>query len=174
VTQDKLHACFCSCHILQLCCVPDCCQQAVIACHCQRAAPTLTTVLEIVALTAPLIKATHDAPNAASSSSNTHSDSASGTEALAQPQESQHAGGSSSSSSSRRSSQHQGHAATTLQPPLVLAQALLLLGLKLARGWAPAVVVAQGVRLVGSIAQKREHPHEPTRQEGTEGDYALT
>jgi hypothetical protein len=42
-------------------------------------------------------------------------------------------------------------------------------GLWLVQGWAPAVVVAQGVRLVASLVQRREQPNEPVRQEGTAG-----
>jgi hypothetical protein len=57
-----------------------------------------------------------------------------------------------------------------LQSPLGITHAVLLLALRCARGWAPAVVVAQGVRLVASLVQRREQPHEEVRQEGTEGE----
>jgi hypothetical protein len=50
-----------------------------------------------------------------------------------------------------------------------VSHAVLLLGLRLVQGWAPAVVVAQGVRLVAGLVQRREQPNEPVRQEGTEG-----
>lgn len=111
----------------------------------------MTTVLEILALTAPLIKAPQE--DAAVSTD-------AGSDAVTQ-----HA----SSSTRQHASQH--HAAdAVLQSPLTLTHALFALSLRLARGWAPAVVVAQGVRLVGSLVQKREHPHEPARQEGTEGE----
>lgn len=56
-----------------------------------------------------------------------------------------------------------GHASAA---PLKL---LLLLSLRLARGWAPAVVLAQGVRLVGSVVQQRENKDEAKAgREGTE------
>jgi hypothetical protein len=134
--------------------------QAIIACRCQRAAPTLTTVFEIAALTAPLIKGPHDADQPGSSS-------APGTDAGyvsdTYPTDS-------SSSSGRQAGQHKQHGPeAVLQSPLGLTHALVVLALRGARGWAPAVVVAQGVRLVGSLVQRREQPHEEARQEGSEG-----
>lgn len=132
--------------------------QAIIACRCQRAAPTLTTIFEIAALTAPLIKVPQDANQPGSSS-------AAGTDAGytsdTHPTDS-------SSSNSRQSGQHGPEA--VLQPP-GLTHALVVLALRCARGWAPAVVVAQGVRLVGSLVQRREQPHEEARQEGSEGTF---
>ena len=55
----------------------------------------------------------------------------------------------------------------------LVISAVVVLALRFARGWAPAVVVAQGVRLVGSLVQRREQPHEEVRQEGTEGRVGL-
>jgi hypothetical protein len=134
------------------------CMQAVATCRCQRAAPTLTTIFEIAALAAPLIRTSADSttqtPAAAADTSN-----------VASP--------SSSSTSSRQRQPHVhvpqpvgqvGHASAA---PVKL---LLLLSLRLARGWAPAVVLAQGVRLVGSVVQQRENKDEvKAGREGTEG-----
>lgn len=137
--------------------------QAIIACHCQNAAPTLTTIFEIAALTAPLVRTSHD--SLAENGSTSSSSSSTGAESPHADTPAQQPAGNSS-----HAHQHRLHGPeAVLRPPLGLTQALLLVGLRLARGWAPAVVLAQGVRLVGSIVQKREHPHEEPRQEGTEG-----
>lgn len=149
---------------------PVCCSlhtQAVIACRCQRAAPTLTTLFEIAALTAPLIRTQHDEPGPSNSAAGTDSGYASDTSL------SQSAAQTTSSSSSSRPSQRKSHGPdAVLHSPLGVTHALVLLALRCARGWAPAVVVAQGVRLVGSLVQRREQPHEEVRQEGTEGEPA--
>jgi hypothetical protein len=130
--------------------------QAVVTCRCQRAAPTLTTIFEIAALAAPLIRTSADS-TAQTPASDTADAAAAAT----------------SSSSSRQRHAHVhlsqpvgqvGHASAA---PLKL---LLLLSLRLARGWAPAVVLAQGVRLVGSVVQQRENKDEvKAGREGTEG-----
>lgn len=146
-------------HLPAVCCSLH--TQAIIACRCQRAAPTLTTLFEIAALTAPLIRTPRDEPGPSSSAAGTDSgyasDTASSPPALA----------------AQRPSQRKPHGPdAVLHSPLGVTHALVLLALRCARGWAPAVVVAQGVRLVGSLVQRREQPHEEVRQEGTEGEPA--
>ncbi|KAF8064522.1 viaA [Scenedesmus sp. PABB004] len=117
--------------------------KAIAVCHAQRAAPTLTTIAEIVALAAPLVKAPADGAGGGSE----------------QPEQQQAA--SSQLQRRRRDRRLPGGA------PLRLA---LMLSLRLARGWAPAVVVAQGVRLVGGLVQKREQAADGGKavREGTE------
>jgi hypothetical protein len=150
------------CQVMQrmstLCCTVVLVLQAIATCHCQRAAPTLTTICEIAALAAPLIRTSAD------STSETAADTAD-------------AGAAASPAAASPSSRHRhahmhvpqpvgqvGHASAA---PLKL---LLLLSLRLARGWAPAVVLAQGVRLVGSVVQQRENKDEAKAgREGTEG-----
>lgn len=137
--------------------------QAVATCRCQRAAPTLTTIFEIAALAAPLIRTSADSSTQTAAAA----DAADASAAAAAPP--------SSSSSSRQWHGHMhvpqpvgqvGHASAA---PLKL---LLLLSLRLARGWAPAVVLAQGVRLVGSVVQQRENKDEAKAgREGTEGVF---
>jgi hypothetical protein len=143
------------------CLTMHCTLQAIIACRCQRAAPTLTTIFEIAALTAPLIKAPNATPpvNTSSTSSAGGTDSDSSNVSVPTTAAAAQSPGSSSGSSS----------SAVLQSPLGVSHAVLLLGLRLVQGWAPAVVVAQGVRLVASLVQRREQPNEPVRQEGTEG-----
>lgn len=145
-------------HLPAVCCSLH--MQAIIACRCQRAAPTLTTLFEIAALTAPLIRTPHDEPGPSSSAAGTDSGYASDTT-------------SPPASTAQRPGQRKPHAPdAVLHSPLGVTHAMVLLALRCARGWAPAVVVAQGVRLVGSLVQRREQPHEEVRQEGTEGEAA--
>lgn len=124
--------------------------QAVVACRCQRVAPTVTTIFEIIALAAPLVKTSADAhPTATDSSPEAgHSNH--------QHHKLPHVPGAAAAQ----------HAVGVPAAPI---RFLLLLSLRLARGWAPAVVVAQGVRLVGSVVQQREKKDEKVGREGTEG-----
>eukprot|EP00878_Enallax_costatus_P024524 GHUV01026175.1.p1 GENE.GHUV01026175.1~~GHUV01026175.1.p1 ORF type:complete len:553 (+),score=146.41 GHUV01026175.1:244-1902(+) len=125
--------------------------QAIVACHCQRVAPTITTIFEIIALAAPLIKTSADAHPAVASSE----------------EEATHSAPHSSSSSQHHRLPHvPGTAAVGV--PAAPVRFLLLLSLRLARGWAPAVVVAQGVRLVGNVVQQRENKDNKVGREGTE------
>ena len=95
--------------------------KAVVACRCQRAAPTLTTVCEIVALAAPLVRI----PAAGAEGS--------------------------------------------VPLPARPLRGAALLALRAVRGWAPAVIVAQGVRLISTLVQQREQQGDKTGREGTEG-----
>eukprot|EP00878_Enallax_costatus_P011181 GHUV01011675.1.p1 GENE.GHUV01011675.1~~GHUV01011675.1.p1 ORF type:complete len:291 (+),score=58.77 GHUV01011675.1:365-1237(+) len=125
--------------------------KAIVACHCQRVAPTITTIFEIIALAAPLIKTSADAHPAVASSE----------------EEATHSAPHSSSSSQHHRLPHvPGTAAVGV--PAAPVRFLLLLSLRLARGWAPAVVVAQGVRLVGNVVQQRENKDNKVGREGTE------
>jgi hypothetical protein len=112
-------------------------------------------VFEIAALTAPLIKVPHDSQAGSGSGSE---DAAEVSAARQQP---------------RRSTPAQHAVQHVLSPPVGALRVVLLLSLRLARGWAPAVVVAQGVRLVGTLVQKRQHPNDDARQEGTEGEPGM-
>eukprot|EP00879_Flechtneria_rotunda_P010825 GHRR01011314.1.p1 GENE.GHRR01011314.1~~GHRR01011314.1.p1 ORF type:complete len:584 (+),score=168.73 GHRR01011314.1:153-1904(+) len=114
--------------------------KAIAVCHCQRAAPTIATVFEIAALAAPLIR-THDTAATEAGHSTAYS----------------------SSSSNRHPRSH------PIPGPIPAPLQLLVgIGLRLAKGWAPAVVVAQGVRLVGSLVPKRDNQDDQAGGEGTE------
>ncbi|KAF6255939.1 hypothetical protein COO60DRAFT_159799 [Scenedesmus sp. NREL 46B-D3] len=145
------------------CSVTHCwCVQAVATCRCQKAAPTLTTIFEIAALAAPLIRTPAD------STTQTAAADEAGAATTAAPNSS--SSSSSSSSRQRHGLLHvPGPAGQVGHAPAAPLKLLLLLSLRSARGWAPAVVLAQGVRLVGSVVQKRENKDEAKAgREGTE------
>lgn len=127
-----------------------------MACHCQRVAPTLTTIFEILALAAPLIKTSADAPPGEPSSGEVP------TQSTTQHNSGQH----------HRLQHVPGAAAVGV--PAAPVRFLLLLTLRLARGWAPAVVVAQGVRLVGNVVLQRDNKDNKVGREGTEGGASVT
>lgn len=118
-------------------------------------APTITTVFEIIALAAPLIRTTADVQ-----------------------QHAEAAGTAPEGIVSSHSSDHHHHiphvpgasaAQHAVQIPAAPVRFLLLLSLRLARGWAPAVVVAQGVRLISNIVQQQGKKDNKAGREGTEG-----
>ena len=105
--------------------------KAIIICHAQKAAPTVATVLEIAALAGPLINTHSNNNNNGGSGSSASDDSLSDSF-------------STSAAAARAKSSRRSRAAGIA--PL---QLLLSCSLKLARGWAPAVVVAQGTIVDG-------------------------